>query len=135
MCSWWPRDIFPLMGLLKENRMTCKDMEVQKRVRMGWPAKGWISNMLVHSCGLQKAWCVKLWSAQRLVGQSMAWARPNAESQATCQMGQTTMATCKNNSCVAFSLGIPVTDRLLYKFASGDPLLQQPAFDSPYSWY
>ena len=45
------------------------DLEVQKRVHMGWHAKGWISKMLVHNCGLQKPWCVKLWPAQGLVGQ------------------------------------------------------------------
>ena len=88
------------------------DMAVPKRVHMSWPAKGWISNMLVHSCGLQhKAWWVGGW---------VAWARPKAEPQARCQR---TGARCKNNSCLACSLGIPVTDRLLYKFASGDPLL------------
>jgi len=69
MCSWWPSGIFPLMGLLEESRRTFNGHGSSKRVRMGWPAKSKMNNMSVHSCGLQKAWCVKLWSAQGLVGQ------------------------------------------------------------------
>ena len=52
------------------------DREVQKRVHMGKPAKGWRRGMLVHNIGLGKAWArpcgavvCYIWPAQGLVGQ------------------------------------------------------------------